>query len=765
MTTAESASDSAARTPATDAAQATDSRGRVIADDHAVLSRGEWFLRVAIAVGLVLVTAALYAPIVRYDFVDYDDFLYVVENEEIQRGITLENLLWIAQSPVAGNWHPITMLSHAVDCHVFGLEPAGHHAVNVAWHVANTLLVFIVFSWITGRVWPSALVAALFGWHPLHVESVAWIAERKDVLSTFFWLLTMAAYAYYVRRPSRMRYALVALLLTLGLMSKPMLVTLPAVLLLLDVWPLKRVGFDDLASILRLKRSRPVSHSADDDAAGDSFSAAPLPNPSVDDALTPPRASVGWLLLEKLPLLAISASFSLITIVVQRSAGAVQTFESNPIPRRLANAATSYIDYIAQMVWPFDLAVFYPHPMSSLDWVRGVLCAVGLVLATLGAVTVARRLPYVAVGWFWYLGTLVPVIGIVQAGGQARADRYTYVPLIGLFIVVAWSLADWARAGGALRRTVATTASAVALALLLPLTAKQITHWRNTETLFRHAIAVTDKNYIAHFGLGNGLVAQFLEEEEATGSSDPELLRQAIVHYQQAVALRPNYDRAFYGMAGALKRLERYDEAVENFQACVELGMVDENLQTHLGECYEELGQPEQARAAYERALEITPNAFAARHRLIDRLLLDGEVAEAIQVARRGLEHRPKDPRVADRLARILATSRQSSLRDAEEAVKWAEHANRLTGTNNPQLLDTLAAAYAEAGNFDQAIRASTRAIEHISRLRSNCEDEEQLAMLDELARNIGDHLNLYRRERPLREIPRDWVRPPMVTS
>ncbi len=726
--------------------QPVSASARLVEKERSGGARHPRWLAVAVSFALALVTALLFARTATFDFVDYDDFLYVVQNEIVQQGLTLDNVRWAFVTPVAGNWHPLTMLSHMLDCQLYGLDAGGHHATNVLLHTANTVLLFLVLWRMTSRLWPSALVAALFAWHPLHVESVAWVAERKDVLSTLFWFLTLAAYLSYARRPSIRRYALVALLFTAGLMSKPMLVTVPALLLLLDFWPLRRFrGFQ--------REVPPVVTNAN---TGETLREGMPP--------IPPAVSWQRLVVEKIPLFGISLVFSGLTLLVQRMAGAVQPFESNPLVRRVANAMISYVEYVVQAIWPLRLAVFYPHPMSALNWTLAAVCTVLLLATTAIAVVGWKRRPFHITGWFWYLGTLVPVIGIIQAGGQARADRYTYVPLVGLFIAVAWTLDHWAR-GSHRRQWIAAAASLAVLGTMLPVTYRQIGYWRDTVTLFEHALAVTQDNYVAHFGVGNGLMLEHDRREEATGQCDPDLLNRAIEQYAQAVRLRPAYDSAHYGMAGALKKLERYEEAVEHFNACVELGFGDENLYTHLGECYEKLNQPDAARRQYEKALQISADAFAARHRLIDLLLRQGEVAEALRVCRSGLDHQPNDPRVADRLARILATARQPRYRDGRQAVRWAEKACQLTQSKNPQLLDTLSAAYAEAGRFDEAIAAARRALERIRFYRSRCNDAAKLEKLDELAREISRHIDRYRRRQPVRETPLQWAREPMVTS
>src|ERR1051325_6928527 len=354
---------------------------------------------ITIGILLVLAIAAVYLPVIWLDFLNYDDPDYVLENIHVCSGIKWEGILWAFTHSHSGNWHPLTWISHMLDCQFYGLKPAGHHVTNLLFHTANTLLLFGLLRFLTGAVWRSACVAALFAVHPLHVESVAWIAERKDVLSAFFWILTMWAYVKYLEDPVFRRYALVLISFALGLMAKPMLVTLPFALLLADYWPLRRFSFDS------------------------------------------DRHAIWRLALEKIPLIALTVVASIITFEVQKAGGSVNGLEKIPLGLRIENAAVTYLAYIRNFLWPVRLAAFYPYPISvPLSW------AVGRVLAMLGfniaALMLARRYAYLLVGWFWYLGTLVPVIGVVQVGGQARADRYTYIPLIGILIIVAWGCSE-----------------------------------------------------------------------------------------------------------------------------------------------------------------------------------------------------------------------------------------------------------------------------------------------------------------------------------
>lgn len=400
-----------------------------------------------LSLSLAAATLLLYGRTAGYPFINYDDHAYVTDNPHVTQGLTWENLGWAFRSGYAANWHPLTWVSHQLDVQLFGMKAGAMHLVSALFHAGNAALLLLVFFRLTGAVGRSAMVAALFAWHPAHVESVAWIAERKDVLSLFFWLLTMLAYQRYATLPGLRRYLLVALFLTLGLMAKPMVVTLPCVLLLLDYWPLQR-----------------------------------------------PR-QVGRLLLEKLPLLALSAAASAITFLVQRTGGAVVSLQGEPLASRLGKALFAYCFYLGKIFWPAELFVPYWDDFE-LTALPLAAAALGLILLTGAALRYRARCPYLLVGWLWFLGTFVPVIGIVQVGSQSAADRYTYIPSIGLFIAVTWGAADLAARGRAPRSLVGAGAAAV-LGACVFLAFRQIGYWRNSETLFQHTLALDPPNLIA----------------------------------------------------------------------------------------------------------------------------------------------------------------------------------------------------------------------------------------------------------------------------
>lgn len=442
-----------------------------------------------ISLALILLTLLVYGQVCSHDFINLDDQTYVIENPYVNGGLTIDGIRWAFIGSYASNWHPVTWLSHMTDCELFGLNPGGHHLVNLLFHLANTVLLFRVLTRMTRELWPSALVAALFALHPLHVESVAWVAERKDVLSTFFWMLTFWAYVRYVNRPGTFRYLLALLFFLLGLMSKPMLVTLPFTLLLLDVWPLQRVGS------LQSGRGLPVAR----------------------------------LFVEKLPFFLCSLGSSVLTLWAQHRGGAVVPVSLVPMSVRIENALSSYASYIGKMFWPSGLAVYYPQSNSWQLW-QVLMAGLFLVVVSVLVIQEMQRRPYLAVGWFWYLGTLVPVIGIVQVGGQAMADRYTYVPLIGLFVMIAWGLRDLRMPDKVIK-----TATTVVLVLCMAGTWLQLRHWQDSVALFRHTLRVTKNNSLAHFNLGCALYAQGREDE-------------SIRHLIEALQIEPTYAKAQYNL-------------------------------------------------------------------------------------------------------------------------------------------------------------------------------------------------------------------------
>ena len=550
----------------------------------------------AIYLALTLLTWFVFAQTLGHPFVEYDDQNYVYANPEITAGLTGHGLVTAFTGVHARNWHPLTTISHMLDCQLFGLNPAGHHFSSVLFHTAAALLLFTVLRGMTGALWRSAFVAAVFAIHPLRAESVAWVAERKDVLSAVFFMLTLGAYLHYARQPSVRRYLLVALFFALGLMAKPMLVTLPVLLLLLDYWPLART----------------------------------------------PNGRSGWwkLIAEKIPLLLLSLLAAIATLVAQRTT--VNYTEALPVTSRIGNALLSYVAYIGQMFWPAKLAVFYPHAADHLSpW------TVALAVLLLGGITALafawrRRRPYLVVGWFWYLVVLFPVIGFIQVGLQGRADRYSYLPQIGLYIALTWALADWSLRLN-WRRLILSGAAAVIIGALAWQARIQTSYWNSTESLWKHTLEVTTDNDVAHYNvaaffLGRGQVDEAISHYEkalAVRSDDREThyhlsvsllhtslgnaliqkgrLDEALLHYRKAVELRDDFADAHTNLASLLARKGETAEAIAHYEKALAIPPEDASSHIRLAKLLGQLGRNDEATAHYRRALELTKDPVVAR--------------------------------------------------------------------------------------------------------------------------------------------------------
>ncbi len=442
------------------------------------------FAVLTIYMALVLVTLLAYVHLGGNEFVDYDDPDYVTENPHVYGGITYQSIIWAFTTPHEANWNPVTQISHMLDCELFGLNPGRHHLTSLLFHIVSTLLLFWVLNKMTAGYWQSVFVAAIFALHPLHVESVAWIAERKDVLSGFFWILTIAAYLHYIKRPIVSRYILVLICLTIGLMSKPMLITLPFVLLLLDYWPLNRLRFGTIRETDLASQYEPVNKGYE-------------------------KRSIQWLIVEKIPLIVNVALFSVIVYFVQHNAGALM--EKLSLKDRIANAFTSYSIYLGDMFYPRGLAVFYPHPVDTLPIWKPIVSLLFLVFVTIIIIWKGITKRYLLTGWLWYIGTLIPVIGLIQTGLHARADRFTYLPSIGVYIIVAWGAFDlFAKLRH--KKVTLSTLIAIILGTLVICTRKQVSYWQNDFSLFGHALEATRNNHVMHSNFGFALKSKGKQE-------------------------------------------------------------------------------------------------------------------------------------------------------------------------------------------------------------------------------------------------------------
>ncbi|HIJ70763.1 MAG TPA: tetratricopeptide repeat protein [Planctomycetes bacterium] len=521
---------------------------------------------------LVLAILVAFELVASCDFVSYDDFQYVCGNLQVQSGLTLDSVLWAFTTSYKSNWHPLTWLSYMLDFELFGLSPFWYHFVNLLFHIANTLLLFEIFRRMTGLLWHSAFVAALFALHPVHVESVAWVAERKDVLSGLFWMLTIAAYLWYIRRPSLISYLLVLLVFCLGLMAKPMLVTLPFVLLLLDYWPLGRLG-----------------------RAGQKQNESSIyAEPAGPDKHT---VSLSGLILEKIPLFILSAAVIVVTFAIQKGGKAMAPISAFGLRFRLSNALVSCVRYIGKTIYPTRLAVLYPLRLEGLPVWQPIVSFILLAVISVAVFYSVRKRPFFLTGWLWFLITLVPVIGLVQVGIQAMADRYTYLSSIGLFIMITWGAAEgankWRHGTIALK-----VSSLVVLVILAILTHKQVGYWQNDYTLYKRAVEATDDNYIMHNNFGDVLLK--------TGRVD-----EAMTHFEEALRINPQHFEARLNLGVALSRLNCAEEAVECFKEVLRFRQWPVAY-NNLGRAYALLGEYDLAIQNYKEAVRLKPDYPAA---------------------------------------------------------------------------------------------------------------------------------------------------------
>ena len=646
--------------------------------NHRGLPKGVRSHRITIVIYLFLIaiSLAVFGQTLRYDFVNFDDDLYVYKAPAIRAGLTVKGLALAFTSPHARNWHPLTTISHMLDCQLYGLKAGGHHATNVLLHTIAVLLLFRLLWQMTGALWKSATVAALFAVHPLHVESVAWVSERKDVLSAVFFLLMLGAYFRYTRTRSVTRYLAVAVLFVAGLMSKPMLVSAPVILLLLDYWPLRR--FEQLSLT---KEGAKAAKSGDQ-----------------------------WrvrrdLFFEKVPLLAIAAGSCVITFILQkRATGAIPPL---PFLWRIENVVVTYVIYVWETLWPARLAVFYPHLNDTLT-IWEILLAIGLLLAmTIAAIVFRRKGPYLFVGWFWYVGMLLPVIGLVQVGEQGHADRYTYLPHIGLFVLAVWLVADVTAVSQRRSRVVVPAAVIIVVLALAWASFIQASYWRNSETLWTHALAVTSNNDVAHNNLGY-LCANRGE------------LDKAISHFETALTIRsskrdPHYSvgSAFVqvNLADALSRKGQPDEAIVHYDEAIKSQPNYADAYYNRGNSLFAEGRINEAMADWEKTLQIRPDDADAHTCLGNALLRRGSVKEAVAQYENAIALAPEDPHSRINMAWVLATASDASIRDGIKAVEFAQQAMELSGGNDPKFLRTLAAAYAESGRFSEAITTARQAM------------------------------------------------------
>ena len=629
---------------------------------------------------LVVITIAGYEPIRHNDFVTYDDIAYITENSGVQQGLTPQTIALAFRSSY-GNYHPLTWLSHMLDCQLYDLNPLGHHLTNLLFHILNTLLLFWVIKRMSGFIWHSAFIAAVFALHPLHVESVAWASERKDVLSAFFFMLTILAYTFYVKKPSFLKYILVFILFAMGLLSKSMLVTLPFVLLLLDYWPLKRLSFRSI--------------------------------------------------YEKVPLFVLSAAASIATMIAQGRAGSTKMMFELTLLSRIGNCLASYTGYIVKTFYPINLAVLYPHPGNTLPAHKSALSLIALLVISI-IILLLRRHRYLTVGWLWFLGMLVPVIGLVQVGYQAMADRYTYLPSIGLYIIIAFGasslISKWKH-----KKILLSVISVVILASMCLLTRIQVGYWKNSEALFGHALDVTRNNIVMHDNMAYSLIKE-------------RKYNKAMYHLGKAVQIDPQFAPPFQHIGDVFLAQNKLDKARVAFKKAEELGYNPRcEVYSQLGTVYFKMGRYDLAEKNYRKAIELKDDHQDAKSNLAILLYLREEKDQAVELWQEVLELNPKhvnsnynmgvvmsgqqeyadavryfeaaikiNPDHIDtlrKLCMLLASKDQEPFYDPKRAAKLAQHAIDLAGDKDPEILHALSLALFSSGDSQRAIETAEKAL------------------------------------------------------
>jgi tetratricopeptide (TPR) repeat protein len=624
-------------------------------------------------------TLATFWQVSDYDFINFDDDEYVTENPHVKAGLTHSGIVWAFTKFHSNNWHPVTWISHMTDCHLFGLNPGMHHLSNVLIHTANSILLFLLFRWMTGNLWASAFVAALFALHPLRAESVAWVSERKDVLGAFFWMLTLLMYVSYTKKPGITRFVPVLLLFALGLMAKPMLVTLPFVLLLVDYWPLRR--------------------------------------------FSEKNASLFW---EKMPLFALAAASSIVTVFAQKSGGLVRSLETYPLDIRIANALVSYIKYISLTILPRGLAFHYPYPESIPLWQSA---GAALMLAGISVFVIRKResFPFLAMGWFWYLGTLVPVIGFVQVATQALADRYTYIPSIGFYMMTAWGIPLLIKDRRHFQTATAVSAL-IAISGFAACTSFQLRHWKNSVTLFTHTLNVTENNYLAHNSLGAAL--------EKQGN-----INEAVRHFKEALEIKPDGVQAHYNMGVALEKQGKSGESIHHFSESLRFKPDFADAHYNLGIALKRQGHLKDAIRHFSQAVEFKPDFAEAHNNLGNALSHEGSLKAAIQHLSEAVRLKPDYSEAYSNLGTAL-----KSQGNTREAIQYYYKALRFNN-DFAEAHFNLGLALGSQGNHKEAARHFAEAV----RVRPDFADAHyslgfalnQQGKLDEAMRHYKDALRL----------------------
>ena len=722
---------------------------------------------ILICLFLVIATLATYWQVMNYPFVNFDDYSYILNNHFVQKGFTWEGIFWAFSFKSLTYWHPVVWLSHMLDYHIYGLIPGMHHTVSLILHIANSLLVFMVLKQMTGALWRSATVAALFALHPINVESVAWVAERKNVLSAFFWMLTMLTYIYYSKQPSFYRYITTNLLFVLGLMAKPVLVTLPFVFLLLDYWPLQRLRFGKNKTI--------------------------QPGVSISGFQ---ESSVFRLILEKIPFIVFSAASVYISSLAFQHNKMIISTESVPIKLRIFNALVSYISYIKKMIWPDNLAIYYPYPDALPLWqiTGATLILIGI---TILVIWMLKTKPYFAIGWFWYIGTMAPVIGFAQAGlWPAMADRYAYVPLIGLYILIAWGARDIASTLH--YKKILPAVIAVILMIFAITTWRQEQYWSSSVALFEHALDVTGmKNYIAHYKLGDALAEEgrnaeaiehyhealqtkskywpgiylnlgvalmsvnkidesidnfsralqikpdFAEAHNNMGIAFEKhgKFTEAVSHYREALRIKPYYAEAHNNMGVVLEKQGNFSEAIKHYFEALKTNPKYASAHNNLGNAMAKQGNFKAAVYHYQEALRINPKYAEACYNLGKIYVNRNKIGKGIFFYKKAIELNSEMPQVLYSLSWLLASHEDEKFRNGKEALVLAKELCKITRNAQPRALDALAAAYAETGKFDIAVLTAQKGIA-LAKHQG----------LEELVLELRKRLELYKTAQPYRQ-------------
>jgi tetratricopeptide (TPR) repeat protein len=752
-----------------------------------------------ISAGLILLIGVAFEPLRYNGFVNYDDNRYIVENRHIQPGFTHESVIWAFTTGHASNWHPLTWLSHLIDIELFGLDPLGHHLHNLLLHTTSTVLLFWLLHRMTGAVWRSAFVAMAFGVHPLRVESIAWAAERKDVLSMLFFMLTVAAYLYYVKRGGIGRYLLIVLCFIMGLMAKPILVTLPIVLLILDFWPLERI---QKGASENHQKSNPG------ESGGKQYRPAPLSD----------------LIAEKIPLFILAFASCIVTYAVQKAGCGINSIAFHT---RIFTAVTGYITYIGRIFWPQNLAVLYPYPETGLP-IWQVAAAFTGMLAISGSVFLCRHhKPYLLTGWLWYVVTMIPVIGLVHVGSQWTADRYTYLPSIGITLMITWTTVEFLSAKRRYCQLFSTLTGGIIILALVIATRLQLSYWQNSVILYEHTLSITQNNYIIHTNLGWSLIQQneidkathhiqkalqicpdfppandnlaiicmlHQRNDEAISylhkalNADPDdiaanrmmgltlleeqrfdeamehfykvlkvspdeaevyysvgiilatqgKMEEAIQAYEQAVRCKQNYYKAFNNLGAIKAQQGLWDQAIAYFQRCLQINPNYAQSHRNIGLVLQTQGRTEDAIPYFRAALAIDSRDYPAYYNLACSLHETGKLQDAITAYRETLQLNPNSAEALSDLARILSATADSTIQKPAEALSLAQKACQLTEFKEPSQLDTLAVAYAAAGQFKKAAETAQKAI-----------DTANTAGQTDLASRIEQRLKLYQAGKP----------------